>query len=286
MKKMTKVSLIIASICMGLGILMVLIGLMMGADRDDLNDMGIYISLSPMLHKNESGRMEFKISNEEHHGDKETAIKGHHNSKAESYHLQELDRLEVDVENASITIKTSEDEETITFISNYGDIGRTEGRTLKLENHGRGLEKLELEIYLPVNGMKEIEIEASACELKADKIIADTVSLEVGSASVRIEELLVRQNAKLELSAGEMVIGYYEGNNLEAECDMGVIDVLCEGDSKDYNYELECGMGNIRINDESYSGIGEKVRVNNGSQKNIYAECSMGEIVLEFPGRL
>ena len=45
-------------------------------------------------------------------------------------------------------------------------------------------------------------------------------------------------------------------------------------------------IGNIRINDESYSGIGEKVRVNNGSQKNIYTECSMGEIVLEFPGKL
>ena len=83
-----------------------------------------------------------------------------------------------------------------------------------------------------------------------------------------------------------MIIGYYDGLKLDAECAMGSIMVVCEGNQDDYNYEMECGMGQIVFGQESYSGLGEEIYIDNRSSKLIEASCDMGDIMLEFPNSL
>ena len=175
----------------------------------------------------------------------------------------------------------------INYFSNIrNDISKWDGSTLKIVDHGALGCKIELEVFIPIGVLKEIEIDAAAGTIVADRIVADAVSLEVDAASVRIDELVVEKEAELQMNAGEMIIGYYDGPRLDVECDMGSILVVCEGNQNDYNYELECGMGVIVFGEESYSGLGEKIHVNNGSKKLIQAECGMGEILLEFPNSL
>lgn len=282
MKLFTKISLILAAVAGGVGILAIIIGLVMGADVNDLNNMGIYIS--PHQQVAVSGViMEREEEDLTHHNYR------HHNEKLHNHScsLKDIDRLKVEIHNAQITILASEDEENIIYYSNKeNSIAKVSGTTLKLRDNTSSTDKIELEIYIPVGVLEEIEIEVVNGTIFAEKMVADNVTIEIDNASVQIDELVVEDKAELQINAGQMIIGYYSGAKLETECGMGSIMVVCEGNQNDYNYDLECGMGQIQINEDNYSGIGKDLKLHNESHKSIKAECGMGEIILEFPNSL
>lgn len=311
MKLFTKISLIAAVIAATLGIAAVCIGLAMGADLEELENMGVYLSPHQQIgitvlgdfddeHMEEliEDRIEEKfqeksedniISNNGHHGIGNVHRDRHHNEDLHCYRssIKGIEKLEVEVKSAQITIFATEDSEEIIYYSNReNDISQTKDFTFKIEDERSLTSQLELEIYVPTGIFKEIEIEAEAGLLAADKMIADNIAIEMDGASVQVDSLIVTEKAKLQINAGEMVIGYFDGKILETECDMGSIMVVCDGSNRDYNYNLECGMGNIQVGEESYSGVGGEIRINNGGEKSIKAECDMGEIRLEFPNNL
>ena len=291
MKLFTKISLIVAAIAGGVGILAVVIGLAMGAKVEDLQQMGIYISpnqveLSGVI-RNELKSEILDEFDDNHHNYGNHGFKHESSVNGDKYTANGINRLEVDVQNADITIFAVEDTEEIQYFTNRGkEIARVEGNTLKLEEEISIKEHLELEIYIPAGVLREIEIEAINGAITADSIIADNVSIDIDNASVNIQELVVENKAELQINAGEMVIGYYEGSNLDVECAVGAMMIVCEGNKNDYNYNLECGVGEIIMGDEIYSGLGQEIHVKNGGTKLIEAECAMGQIQIEFPNSL
>lgn len=283
MKLFTKISLIVAAVAAGIGILAVVIGLAMGADANDLSHMGIYIS--PHQQVAVSGVITEVVEKADGIHDSNR----HHNGKLHDYtcSLRGINRLEVEVQNAQITIFAADSTEEFVYFSDKENfLAKVEGSVLKLEEHSSRQDKIELELYIPVGVFKEIEIDAAAGSITADSILADSVAIEVDAASVQIEELQVTKEAELQVEAGKIVVGYYDGPRLDVDCSVGSITVVCEGNEFDYNYEMECGMGRIVFDKESYSLIGEKIRYNDGKSKIIEAECEMGEIVIEFPNSL
>ena len=291
MKLFTKISLIVAAIAGGVGILAVVIGLAMGAKVEDLQQMGIYISpnqveLSGVI-RNEIRDEILDEFDDNHHNYGNHGFKHESSVNGDKYTTNGINRLEVDVQNADITIFTVEDTEEIQYSTNRGkEIARVEGNTLTLEEEISIKEHLELEIYIPAGVLREIEIEAINGAIAADSIVADNVSIDIDNASVNIQELVVENKAELQINAGEMVIGYYEGSNLDVECAVGAMMIVCEGNKNDYNYNLECGVGEIIMGDEIYSGLGQEIHVKNGGNKLIEAECAMGQIQIEFPNSL
>lgn len=281
MKLFTKISLIAAAIALGLGCLGIVTGLAMGADAGDLSEMGIYITphqqvqvaiLEKNHHKNE--HYEDEIHNKD--------LNYHHSNS-----IQEIEALEIEVENADITIIGVSEAVNINYFSNREkNLFKVEGTTLKIEDKKVSKIPTILEIYVPVGVLNKIEIDMEAGELSADRIIADNFSINMAAGSVQIDELIVTGEADLQVDAGKMIIGYYDGTKLDAECAMGSIMVVCEGNQDDYNYEMECGMGQIVFGQESYSGLGEEIYIDNRSSKLIGASCDMGEIMLEFPNSL
>ena len=303
MKLFTKISLIVAAIAGGVGILAVVIGLAMGARVKDLEVMGIYISpnqveLSGVI-KNEIRDEILDEFDDNHHiyndrdseyqkgvGEHNNTQNGRQDSSKNSNMVNGINRLEVEAQNANIAIFAVEDTQEISYSSNREkEIARVRENTLIIEDASlKG--PLELEIYLPVGVMREIEIEAANGMVTADKIVADHVNLDIDNASVNIQQLVVDGKAELQINAGEMVIGYYEGSNLDLECAVGAMMVVCEGNKNDYNYNLECGVGEIILDNETYSGLGQEKQVQNGGTKLIEAECAMGQIQIEFPNSL
>lgn len=307
MKLFTKISLIVAAIAAGLGILGVFVGLTMGANFNDLSEMGIYVTphrevvvngvivneLEEDIEEYIENKVEGRTENSMHHNS--VTEHGHHtienlhneNLHSHSCSLQDIENLKIDVQNAEIKIFAVEEAVNFNYFSNTSnDISKKDGSTLKLVDNNTMGDKVELELFIPIGILKEIEIDAAAGAIVADKIVADNISIEIKTASVQVDELIVTEEAELQMNAGEMIIGYFDGPKLDLECDMGAIMVVCSGNEKDYNYNLECNMGNVQINQETYSGVGENIRVNNGGEKSIKAECAMGEIRLEFPNNL
>ena len=323
MKLFTKICLIAAAVALGLGILGVCIGLVMGADVRDLNELGIYISphqkvaVSGVITeveeeiREEAGEIvedmveeSFHVYHDEGLEQEEHSTKHDYRAEEEhitshdyrpqdedrndfSYDLKGIERLDVEVQNAEITIFATEDADYILYYSDRNkDIAKVEGNSLKLEDHTNRSDKIELEIHVPIGVLKEIEIEVAAGNVSADKMIADSVTIEVDAASVQMDELIVTREADLQVEAGKIVVGYYDGPRLDVDCAVGSIMVVCEGNEFDYNYEMECGMGRIVFGAESYSWIGEKIRHQNERSKMIEADCDLGEIILEFPNSL
>lgn len=281
MKLFTKICLIVAAIAGGIGILAIILGLAMGADAEDLSSVGIYVS--PHQQLDVSGVIT-EVVEESTHIYNDTGSKHHHNI-TDSF--SGMKRLEVDVQNAQIIILSKEDSnDIIYYCDGKRNIAKVEGTTLRLKDETNIKNKIYLEIHVPVGVLKEIEIEAMNGTLTVDRLVADNVSIEIDNASVQIEELVVTNKAELQINAGQMVVGYYSGEGLETECAMGSIMVVCEGKPDDYNFELECGIGNVRVGENNYSGIGNDFKINNKSPKYINAECGMGEIILEFPNNL
>ena len=209
------------------------------------------------------------------------------NQNGNSRQLQGINRLEIEAKNVEVSILSVDNTQGISYVSNRGNhIARVEGSTLKIEDDRTLDTKMELQIYLPIGILKELDLEAVNGTLTADKITADHISIEIDNASVQIGQLLVTKKADLQIHTGEMTVDYFQGGNLETECAVGSILITCEGKQSDYDYELECDMGEIRIQDETYSGIGEEYRIHNQASKTIKAECDIGNIMLKFAGNL
>ena len=152
----------------------------MGAKFDDLNGMGIYLTpyqqvrVTGVITSDVEDKLENYIENNieekfENNGHQNGVIDQNHHAAehlhnedlhSHSYSLQDIDRLEIDVQNAEITIFAVEEADSINYFSNIrNDISKWDGSTLKIVDHGALGSKIELEVFIPIGVLKEIEID-------------------------------------------------------------------------------------------------------------------------------
>ena len=106
---------------------------------------------------------------------------------------------------------------------------------------------------------------------------------------------------KAQVGVGTLTVNDLQVEELDGECGVGEFDFSGEikkfgnlkcgigsmylnlvGSEKDYDYSLECGMGNISLGDRDFSGLGSGQEISNGSDKKFTLECGMGEIEVDF----
>ena len=69
----------------------------------------------------------------------------------------------------------------------------------------------------------------------------------------------------------------------DGECGLGELDLTLTGTQEDYNYDLECGVGNLDVGSDSYSGLGrEKSISNKGADRKLNLECGIGKYISRF----
>lgn len=135
------------------------------------------------------------------------------------------------------------------------------------------------EIYNLTAG--ELEIETGAGEVKVNSSAISKFSANVGAGRVEAGNMTAKE-VDLEAGMGECV---YQGKGLidmEAECDLGNMKIIVDGSKEDYNYEIECSVGNIDIGGDRITGMGTERKINNGAQRNFELSCNMGNITVDF----
>ena len=183
----------------------------------------------------------------------------------------------------------------------------TDGDTLHVEsfkgNHfiGEDLSKNQIIIDMPSGSrFDEVELTCGAGVAEIDDITANELEIEVGAGEVRVNFAdvtkfssnigagrvetsdMTAQEVKLEVGMGECV---YHGKilrELDAECDLGNMDIIIEGSEEDYNYEIECAAGNIDVGGRSISGLAAERNIDNGASGTIELSCNMGNITVNF----
>jgi hypothetical protein len=151
-----------------------------------------------------------------------------------------------------------------------------------------GLEANEIDVEVDAGmGMieslygNEIDVSTNAGTLEIYEITTKELSAEVGAGSLSVQNLSA-EDVDLNASTGSLTIEGKVGRNADIECGAGSISMVLQGAETDYDYQLECAMGEINLNGEGYSGLGNERTIKNGGKGIFDVECSMGSIEIYF----
>lgn len=128
---------------------------------------------------------------------------------------------------------------------------------------------------------KEVEINVNAGGLEVGDVTARELSAQTGAGSLVIRNFTA-EDASLSASAGSLEAEGAVGRNADIECGAGSIQMTLQGAETDYDYDLECSMGEIRIGGSTYSGLSDEKTLRNGGKGVLNVECSVGDIEIEF----
>ena len=108
------------------------------------------------------------------------------------------------------------------------------------------------------------------------------VDLEIGAGQADVDGLYAEE-LDVEVGAGQVVLKNIDVIHMNAKASAGQIQAELVGCMEDYNCDIECGVGEILIGDNSYGGLGKESQIENpGAHRELDIECSVGQIVIEF----
>ncbi len=156
-------------------------------------------------------------------------------------------------------------------------------------------------LYVPKEvSLNVITMDLGAGQMNLSRLGADTVSVSVGAGNIVWEQLEAKEIV-LEIGAGQMLakeaalgdveISMGAGNceiqgqitgDVEVNCAAGQVTFDLLGTESDFNYEISCVVGNVKIGREKYSGLAETKEINNSASKEMEISCAAGNIEVQF----
>ena len=135
--------------------------------------------------------------------------------------------------------------------------------------------------------LQELEIEMGAGTVYLNRDIeTEKLSVEMGAGEFDSKNPVTAEEADLEIGTGSMTFADLSAKKISGECGLGELDLTLTGTQEDYNYDLECGVGNLDVGSDSYSGLGrEKSISNTGADRKLDLECGMGNVSVNFSGK-
>lgn len=113
-------------------------------------------------------------------------------------------------------------------------------------------------------------------------MVFDEVDFEIGAGQADVSGLKANQ-MDIEVGAGQMNITNLDVKELNAETGTGKLYAELVGKQTDYNYDLECGIGQLKVGNSTYSGLGTEQNISNpGAERFMDVECGIGEIEIKF----
>ena len=173
------------------------------------------------------------------------------------------------------------------------------GNTLYIENDGR---RDPLYITLPSEYLfNSVDIDVEAGSLQIERLQGTNMMISVGAGELAAEELISENSCQLSCGAGSITAEQMTVNSLTASVGMGEIDLTLNGiesadiktgigetvlnlprSSRDYDYQVSCGAGEVSIDGNSYSGLGRSQSVVNDTGRMIRVDNGMGNTELYF----
>lgn len=246
MKKFTKVCLILAAVLAVAGIAFCIAAVVCGVDYNRLRSLSdLKETVDKVVVTGESTGNEFE---EEYTG---------------------IQSLELDIGVTDMSITESADDVFRVYGSNLDSAFQCwqDGETLKIESKGKRKLKQNMgeriTIEVPEGTVfKKVDLEAGVGSLEADMLYCKDLKIECGVGSVTIH-------------------GRVDG---ECEIDGGVGEVVLnlENSEDDFNYDIQCGIGEVILGETSYSGISKEKRIDNQAEWDMDIDCGVGNIMVLF----
>lgn len=194
----------------------------------------------------------------------------------------DVENLVIEVEAASIVMNEKHGQDDLEVHTDNGRIEiEVEDETLYIKADSRA-DGNEIEVTYPVGFVFEnVEISVGASEMNIQGLNANDFRAEIGAGEIIIQEANVKE-CSVDVGMGNFE---YEGTiseDCDLDCGMGNMELYLEGDSTDFNYEVDCAAGNVSVGTESLSGIiGDSV-IDNGADADMDIDCGMGNVTIVF----
>lgn len=220
-------------------------------------------------------------------------------SSAEQYEFEDITNLEISVGACEVIIQTSNTDTVQVDVSRLKysalgldlsveeDNGTLIVRTMKdgnvwdvisAKNSNGGI----LTIYLPENmSLSTAAFEFGACEVEISNLTVDHMDLFMGAAECEMERMNL-SSLHAEVGAGSLDYSGTISGDVNIECGAGEVDLELSGTEKEFNYNLNVGLGEIEIGQKEYGGFAVDKTINNHADKNMEIECGAGSVSVDF----
>ncbi len=257
MKKITKVAVVLAVIFAIIGITCVIASFAMGFTWDRLTGMVT------------EGKFNFAFELDDFREDGKGIVKVPSEKKGDVMIPNESFR-NLDIEFGAGTLEIV-----------YADVEKVEVQRKNTTNFACYVE----EGTLHIKGGTKVGVNSNVGSIVVSvprNMIFDEVDLELDAGEATLSGL-VANSVDIEIGAGEVNLKGLDTKALDTAVGAGKLYIELVGGESDYNYEAECGMGDIKIGITSVSGMGGSKEINNpGANRFMDLECGMGEIQIEF----
>ena len=283
MKKFTKIALISALVCLVLGLGVFIGGLALGGTWQGLRESIDHGDYSIDGSDGTYGIYMTEKSEDSSSSNQESSVLQEKASNASVY--SNVQKIEIDMQSGGLYFEPTNDKEL--RVSVNGKDGkettvRQNGDELEIYNDFRN-HKGNVRIYYPEDmNFREISIAMGGGEVAVKGgIKADEFDAELGAGAFHAEEIEATESS-WEVGAGEIVLGRIESRDMDFDCGTGSIEAKIAGKQSDFNYDVECGIGSVKIGNEEYGGVAFDKTINNGQNRQIEISCGIGEIQLSF----
>ena len=305
MKKKKHIILILSGILFLLGVLLILVGMILGVDYDELTISSHSVTTQTVSHTIETTASD----------DPSTVHKLDFDLFAGNIIIKSGDDFSVSggklsknvIEDGVWKVKTSKHKKLSELIRHTFTSSDTHTGTITITiPDSAALTEVHLELSagnVKINTLKAdtIKLGVSAASTKADTIQAKNVSLDVAAGSMTIDQFTINDKASIDCSAGDIKLGSKDNaaknvcNNLKADCSAGSLDLYGKltGSS-----DLQVHMGDITLglagaknnyNFNSASATMGDIRYKNEgttTDTTVYGDvsldCTMGNIKVTF----
>lgn len=287
MKKGWKVFWIVCGVAVSIGIVCCMTAGILGVSIEDVEDTFVFhfedgIDITSRIQENR----EYTYGESAEHADTKETYSG-------------IEEIDVEAAGIQLQILPSEDEnvhvETTGVDSRLKYSCRQDGRTLeisttkKLRIINRIKRYATVWIYLPERQLQELDLSNEAGEIYVKKADAREFTVSVGAGQAVIDDFAA-MDADLNCGAGEIEA---EGTILgegEISCGVGEISLILAGREDDYNYDVDCGIGEVTVGGREWGGIGVGHSEEHGhsgehgysGSRELSIECGIGSVDVSF----
>ncbi|MBD5545532.1 MAG: DUF4097 domain-containing protein [Lachnospiraceae bacterium] len=151
---------------------------------------------------------------------------------------------------------------------------------------GTSLETLEIDLgggEMRLENMKAVQtiVSVGAGELVMNNLVSEDLNVDIGAGEIETGNSKV-DNLYINMSMGSVKYKGELNRNGEIHCSMGEVALDLTGKRDDFNYSVSCSAGTVEIEDSEFTGLGVAKRIDNGAQKEITINCSMGSVEIDF----
>lgn len=128
----------------------------------------------------------------------------------------------------------------------------------------------------------EVEMEVSAGTIGWSALTARALEIDMAAGAVNGEKTVITDGTDVDMKAGAVTLGGVLGAEVDISVSAGKITLNLAHVMTDYNYNLSCAGGSIKLGESSMEGLAKEQKIDNQANNNMDVECSAGTVEIKF----